>query len=189
MQACGILLLDRNQNMGLCLNKIDSSSSEEEVDCSINNNSSQQVSPRSKQTVGKVGLQSESSATTAAPSRTLQKRSKKTSPKRTKRPKNQSRSSSRSSAVEKNNSADRWKSWELSEKSNRKERLVKKHKFHGQYRIDDLKKGTIVYDERRGFYKDEIVDVEIGLERSVKKQRRQRRQRRINESLNWNLGF
>ena len=83
---------------------------------------------------------------------------------------------------------DKWAEWQASEEANRSERKVRKQIFYGvQYDFDDLRKGTIVYDERRGPYKDQLQDVEDEFENAVKKERRIRRQRKVNESLSWRL--
>ena len=82
---------------------------------------------------------------------------------------------------------DKWSEWQLSEETNRIERKVKKQRFLGQYQIDDLKRGTLVYEERRGLYADEIDQIEDSFENAVKKERRMRRQRKVNESFSWSM--
>ena len=57
--------------------------------------------------------------------------------------------------------------------------------FFSLFLVDDLKIGYIVWDERRGLYKDELMDVEEDFNKAVRKQRRSRRIRKINESLDW----
>lgn len=86
-----------------------------------------------------------------------------------------------------NNSDDRWADWLASEEANRSERKVKKFRFLNQYELDDLRRGTIVYDVRRGKYAIEIEEIEDSYENACKKEQRLRRQRRVNESLNWRL--
>lgn len=84
-------------------------------------------------------------------------------------------------------SDDKWAEWQASEECNRSERKVRKERFLGQYLLDDIRRGFIVYDERRGLYPDQIEDLEDSFENAVKKERHQRRVRKINESLNWSL--
>ena len=50
------------------------------------------------------------------------------------------------------NRDDKWADWQASEEANRAERKVRRERFLGQYIIVELRRGFIVYDERRGLY-------------------------------------
>ena len=81
---------------------------------------------------------------------------------------------------------DKWADWEKSEQASRSERKLKKARFYYQnYRLESLRDGCVVYEERRGLYSDQLKDLEECYENKANKERKIRRHRKLNESLNW----
>ncbi len=83
-----------------------------------------------------------------------------------------------------------WRGSELAAIAHRKERRAKKanFRFHA-YEVDELRKGTICYEARRGLFKRELEELCEAKADLPNRERKARRLRRMQESFDWTLGF